>query len=206
MGLFDNSGLVLGIAGPSGTILAYGLVAAAVVCIMEGVSEMIGHWPISNAMIEFVRSFVDKDLAMVVGFAYWYASANILSDEQANMDRASYSISFATLIVAAANLATYWEWANFWQSAIFIFFLPAILLVLNCLGVKARPSKTAPKALFETTLIRENSGMVTLRALPDFLNSSSFCSHLLLCWPLTVVVCNPKLSSSVILCNQTNYL
>ncbi|KAF4634110.1 hypothetical protein G7Y89_g4002 [Cudoniella acicularis] len=114
MGLFDNSGLVLGIAGPSGSILSYGLVGAGVICVMEGVSEMIGHWPISNAMVEFVRSFVDEELATIVGFAY----------------------CFATLIVGAANLAQYWDWPNFYQSMIFIFFLPLILLVLNCLGVK----------------------------------------------------------------------
>lgn len=71
MGLFDNSGLVLSIAGPSGAMLSYGLVAAGVICVMEGISEMVGHWPISNAMVEFVRSFVDEELAWVVGFAYW---------------------------------------------------------------------------------------------------------------------------------------
>lgn len=71
MGLFNNSGLVLGIAGPSGTLLSYGLVAAGVICVMEGISEMIGHWPVSNAMVEFVRSFVDQDLAIIVGVAYW---------------------------------------------------------------------------------------------------------------------------------------
>jgi amino acid transporter len=32
---------------------------------------MINLWPISNGMIEFVRSFVDEDLAIVVGFTYW---------------------------------------------------------------------------------------------------------------------------------------
>ncbi len=71
MGLFDNSGLVLGIAGPSGSILSYGLVGVGVISIMEGISEMIGHWPISNAMVEFVRSFVDEELATIVGFGYW---------------------------------------------------------------------------------------------------------------------------------------
>jgi amino acid permease len=41
---------------------------------MEGIAEMIGHWPIPNAMVEFVKAFVDKDLAIIVGFAYWYTS------------------------------------------------------------------------------------------------------------------------------------
>jgi len=80
MGLFGNSGLLLGISGPSGTIFAYGLVAAGVICIMEGISELIGHWPISNAMVEFVRSFVDKEFALVIGFGYWYCKFYTLSE------------------------------------------------------------------------------------------------------------------------------
>jgi L-asparagine transporter-like permease len=74
MGLFDNSGEILNIAGPVGGLIAYIIVGIAVICIMEGVAEMIGHWPIANAMVEFVKAFVDKDLAIVVGLAYWYPS------------------------------------------------------------------------------------------------------------------------------------
>jgi amino acid permease len=40
--------------------------------IMEGICEMIVMWPIPNAMIEFVAAFVDRDLAVIVGIAYWY--------------------------------------------------------------------------------------------------------------------------------------
>lgn len=74
MGLFENSGEILNIAGPVGGLIAYIVVGIAVICIMEGVAEMIGHWPIANAMVEFVKAFVDKDLAIVVGLAYWYPS------------------------------------------------------------------------------------------------------------------------------------
>jgi yeast amino acid transporter len=74
MGLFENSGEILNIAGPVGGLIAYIVVGIAVICIMEGVAEMIGHWPIANVMVEFVKAFVDKDLAIVVGLAYWYPS------------------------------------------------------------------------------------------------------------------------------------
>jgi len=53
-------------------MLAFCLVGIAVICIMRGITEMIHHWPISNALVEFVNSFVDKDLGVVVGTAYWY--------------------------------------------------------------------------------------------------------------------------------------
>jgi amino acid transporter len=78
MGLFDNSGEILRIAGPAGGITAFGIVGIGVVLIMEGIAEMVAHWPISNAMFEFVKRFVDKELALVVGFAYWFVSPKFL--------------------------------------------------------------------------------------------------------------------------------
>ena len=112
MGLFDNSGEILNIAGPVGGLIAYLIVGVAVICIMEGIAEMIGHWPIANAMVEFVKAFVDKDLAIVVGLAYWYlfTSASYIS-VYAEQFRYAYAISFNHLIIAAANLARYWDWS-----------------------------------------------------------------------------------------------
>jgi amino acid transporter len=52
----------------------FSLALVTLKCVMEGICEMIVLWPISNAMIEFVRAFVDEDLAIVVGIAYWYQS------------------------------------------------------------------------------------------------------------------------------------
>jgi amino acid transporter len=70
MGLFENSGEILAIAGPGGGITAFTVVGFGVMMVMEGLAEMITHWPISNAMIEFVRVFIDKELAIVIGIAY----------------------------------------------------------------------------------------------------------------------------------------
>lgn len=70
MGLFKNSGEVLAIAGPGGGITAYLVVGFGVIMVMEGLAEMITHWPISNGMIEFVRVFIDRELAIVIGIAY----------------------------------------------------------------------------------------------------------------------------------------
>jgi yeast amino acid transporter len=62
---------VLAISGPGGVLIAFGVVGLVAIFVMEGVCEMIVLWPISNAMIEFVRAFVDPDLAIVVGITYW---------------------------------------------------------------------------------------------------------------------------------------
>ncbi len=70
--LFSTSGLILSVGGPGGVLIAWSINGAIAVAVMEGLSEMIELWPISNAMMEFVDKFVDKDLALVVGIAYWY--------------------------------------------------------------------------------------------------------------------------------------
>ncbi|CZR51546.1 uncharacterized protein PAC_01423 [Phialocephala subalpina] len=119
MGLFDNSGEILRIAGPAGGLMAYIVVGICVICVMDGLGEMIGHWAIPNCMVEFVAKFVDKDLAIVVGLAYWYC----------------YAIGFATLVVAAANLASFWEWSTTIQNFMFTFGIPGLLICINCLGV-----------------------------------------------------------------------
>jgi amino acid transporter len=38
---------------------------------MQGLAEMLCLWPISGALTEFVKSFVDEDLGTAVGIAYW---------------------------------------------------------------------------------------------------------------------------------------
>ncbi len=70
--LFSTSSLILSVGGPGGVLIAWVINGAIAVAVMEGLSEMIELWPISNAMMEFVDKFVDKDLALVVGIAYWY--------------------------------------------------------------------------------------------------------------------------------------
>jgi yeast amino acid transporter len=79
LGLFTDSGEILGLAGPGGAIVAYILVGFLVMAIMAGIAEMIDHWPISGALMEFVSGFVDKDLAILLGIAYWYAHLMPLS-------------------------------------------------------------------------------------------------------------------------------
>ena len=88
IGFATTSGQVLAIAGPGGTLVAFGVNGFVAICVMEGICEMIVLWPISNAMIEFVRAFVDKDLAIVVGIAYWYVISQLsgyISSKQYNL-------------------------------------------------------------------------------------------------------------------------
>lgn len=72
--LFTTNGEFLHIAGPAGLLSAIAFVGVTAVCVMEGLSEMVVLWPVSNAMVEYVRAFVDEDLATVVAIAYWHCS------------------------------------------------------------------------------------------------------------------------------------
>ncbi len=69
--IFFSDGEALEVAGPGGMLLAFGVVGIVAICVMECISEMIQMFPAPNAMMEFVRAFVDEDLAWVVGIAYW---------------------------------------------------------------------------------------------------------------------------------------
>jgi len=75
IGFFANAGEILAIAGPGGVFLSFGVVGFVACMVMEGICEMLVNWAIPNPMVEFVRVFVDRDLAIVVGFAYWYGCA-----------------------------------------------------------------------------------------------------------------------------------
>ena len=69
--VFYGDGEALEVAGPSGALLAFAIVGVTAICVTEGISEMIQMFPTPNAIMEFVRVFVDEDLAWVVGVAYW---------------------------------------------------------------------------------------------------------------------------------------
>jgi amino acid transporter len=52
-------------------LLAFTLVGLVAICVMEGIAEMILIWPIPNAMVQFVKVFVDRELGIVIGIGYW---------------------------------------------------------------------------------------------------------------------------------------
>lgn len=69
--VFYSDGKALQVAGPAGALLAFALVGIVALCVMECVSELIQMFPTPNAIVEFVRIFVDEDLAWIIGIGYW---------------------------------------------------------------------------------------------------------------------------------------
>lgn len=74
MTIWQGTGLVLHIAGPAGLLTAVAFVGVTCISVMEALSEMIILWPVAMGLYEYVRAFVDHDLAIVIGIAYWYAN------------------------------------------------------------------------------------------------------------------------------------
>lgn len=69
--IFFFDGEALKVAGPGGALLAFGAVGFVSICVMEATSELVQMFPAPNAIMEYVRAFVDPDLAWVIGIAYW---------------------------------------------------------------------------------------------------------------------------------------
>ena len=71
-GILHGDNEVLGVAGPAGELLALCIVGITTICVMECIGEMAQMFPAPNALVEYVRVFVDPDLAWVMGVGYWY--------------------------------------------------------------------------------------------------------------------------------------
>ncbi|KAL9103249.1 MAG: hypothetical protein Q9163_001700 [Psora crenata] len=117
--IFYSDGKTLQVAGPGGTLLAFALVGVVAICVMECVSELIQMFPTPNAMVEFIRIFVDEDLAWIIGIGYWYTWAAI----------------FPTQIIAAANFTRYWHLAQVFQTVALYIIAPLVMLFINYAGV-----------------------------------------------------------------------
>ncbi|KAF1846862.1 uncharacterized protein K460DRAFT_362993 [Cucurbitaria berberidis CBS 394.84] len=89
------------------------------ICVAESLSELTQLFPAPNAIVEYVRAFIDEDFGWVIGIAYWF----------------TYSSIFAAQNLMAANLAVYWGLKPVWQIIIFYFVTPGMIVGINLVGV-----------------------------------------------------------------------
>lgn len=71
IGFFVSSGEILATAGPAPTIMAFMVVGLVAWSAMDALAQMTMAWPVPSPIMEFPSRFVDKDLGLIVGFAYW---------------------------------------------------------------------------------------------------------------------------------------
>jgi yeast amino acid transporter len=109
----------LEVAGPAGLLLSVVAIGLLAIVVSECISELSQQFPAPNAIVEYVKTFVDKDLGWVVGIAYWYAFASV----------------FAVQNLAAAELSKYWGLSQTFQTLAFYAVAPLVILTLNFFGV-----------------------------------------------------------------------
>lgn len=73
-GLYWRGGLILQLGGPLAALLSFLLVGLLAWAVMQTITEMLCIWPIPGALSVYVSEFVDVELGIAVGMAYWYES------------------------------------------------------------------------------------------------------------------------------------
>ena len=105
---------------------------------MEGISEFVQLFPAPNAVVEYVKAFVDEDLSWIVGFAYWcgFIVRKPLFYDLLVICRYTYSALFAGQNIAAAQHSRFWNVSQTWQTIAFYVFAPIAILAINFCGVR----------------------------------------------------------------------
>lgn len=71
-GLYVGSGTILRFGGPGAVLISTTVMGLLAWMVMQCIGEMLILWPIPGALVEYVGAFVDEDLGIAVGIAYWY--------------------------------------------------------------------------------------------------------------------------------------
>ncbi|KAJ5784528.1 proline-specific permease [Penicillium pulvis] len=126
IGLYWRGGQILELGGPLAVVLSYFLVGCLVWAVMQGITEMLCIWPIPGALSVYVSKFVDEELGIAVGIAYWF----------------TYSMSFSTILATLAAECDYWLAFRSREVHAGVIFLavPVTLVAVNMLRIESYES------------------------------------------------------------------
>lgn len=119
VGYFQNTTYALQTTGGIGAMMAWLFVGVVALCVVDCISEMVTVFPISNSMAQFVRVFVDEDLAILISIGYWL----------------SYVAIFNTLVCSATNLLRAFTGDHSYVPGLSMIWC-FLLLVINILPVR----------------------------------------------------------------------
>ncbi|KAL2841863.1 amino acid permease-domain-containing protein [Aspergillus pseudoustus] len=123
IGLYWRGGQILELAGPLAALLAFLLVGLLSWAVMQCITEMLCIWPIPGALSVYVSEFVDVELGIAVGIAYWF----------------SYSVGFGALIATLAAEFDFWTGTSGDKGidgGIVYLLIPVILIAVNALDIE----------------------------------------------------------------------
>ncbi|RDA93455.1 hypothetical protein CP533_2672 [Ophiocordyceps camponoti-saundersi (nom. inval.)] len=119
-GLYWTGGQVLRVGGPLTAPLSFLLSGLLAWAVMQCLTEMLCIWPIPGALSVYVSEFVDFELGIAVGVAYWF----------------TYSISFVALITTAADEIHYWlNGSKVFDGFVIYLIIPIVLVLINSFEV-----------------------------------------------------------------------
>jgi len=70
-GLYWRGGQILELGGPLTVLLSFFFVGLLAVAVMQCITEMLCIWPVPGALPLYVSEFVDPELGIAVGVAYF---------------------------------------------------------------------------------------------------------------------------------------
>jgi amino acid transporter len=71
VGLYWRGGDIVEIGGPVAVVLAFVLMGLLAWAVMQCLTELLCIWPVPGAIYVYVSKFVDRELGIAVGIAYW---------------------------------------------------------------------------------------------------------------------------------------
>ncbi|KAI0376199.1 amino acid permease/ SLC12A domain-containing protein [Hypomontagnella monticulosa] len=122
-GLYWRGGQILELGSFLAVIISFLLLGILAWAVTQCITELLCIWPVPGALAVFVREFVDFELGIAVGIAYWF----------------TYSVSFAALIASSAAEVHYWT-SNVdvgLDAGVLYLLIPIILVVINSFGIRS---------------------------------------------------------------------
>ncbi|KAL3481351.1 amino acid permease-domain-containing protein [Aspergillus californicus] len=120
-GLYWRGGQILELAGPLAAALAFFCVGLLSCAVMQCITEMLCIWPVPGAVSVYVSEFVDFELGITVGIAYWF----------------TYSVSFGASIATLAAEVEYWSTSQSTKIDLVIYLaVPLTLIMFNATDVR----------------------------------------------------------------------
>lgn len=150
-GIFLAMGDTIHQAGPSGALVAYGLVGIMVYFLITSLGEMATFMPISGSFSSYATKFIDPALGFALGWNYWYNWAITIAAEMVagslvmkfwfpNIPGIYWSLLFLIIIVGLNFLSSkaygeseYW-FAGVKVVTVIIFLIIGVLMIVGIMG------------------------------------------------------------------------
>ena len=153
-GIFIASGTAINMAGPGGSLLAYGIISLMVYFLMTSLGEMSTLIPSTGSFCEYSTRFVDPAFGFAMSYNYWFnwaitaavdlsASALIMHSWVPEISFLMWSLIFFVLVVGLNFISVgFYGESQYWFSgikvvAVVLFIIVGVLAICGLVGNQA---------------------------------------------------------------------